>query len=131
MNRLYKLWRDRSGASALEFALVAPVFVLLITGIFQTGMGFYANAGLRSGVESAARYAQIYPTPTDSQITTQLSSNTFGLNPALLSTPTLTHGTSNGQNYVDISATYNFPLKILFMPSTTIALNYSRRAYQY
>jgi Flp pilus assembly protein TadG len=131
VSRLLSLWRDRSGVSALEFALVAPLFILLLTGIFQTGMGFYANAGLRSGVEAAARYAQIYPRPTDSQITTTLSSNTFGLNPALLSTPTLTHGTSNGQAYVDISATYNYPLNILFMPSATIALNYTRRAYQY
>jgi Flp pilus assembly protein TadG len=131
MNRLARLWSDRGGASALEFALVMPLFILLLTGIFQTGMGFYANAGLRNGVETAARYAQIYPTPTDSQITTMLSSSTYGLNTALLGTPTLTHGTSNGQNYVDISATYNYPLNILFMPSTTIALNYSRRAYQY
>jgi Flp pilus assembly protein TadG len=131
MTRLGRLWRDRSGASALEFALVAPLFILLITGIFQMGMGFYANAGLRSGVEAAARYAQIYPRPADSQITATLSSSTFGLNPALLGTPTLTHGTANGQAYVDISATYNYRLDIMFMPSATIALNSSRRAYQY
>lgn len=128
---LGRLSSDTRGASALEFALVAPLFLTLVFGIFQFGMAFYANAGLRNGVEAAARYAQIYPRPTDSQISSVLSSSTFGLNPSLMSTPTLTHGTANGTAYVDVSASYSYPLNIVFMPASSITLSYTRRAYQY
>jgi Flp pilus assembly protein TadG len=122
---------DTRGVAAMEFALVAPLFLLLLIGILQFGLGFYASAGLRNGVEAAARYAQIYPRPTDSQIRSTLTSSTYGLNPSLLTTPTLTHGTANGVDYVDISASYNYPLTLVFMPVTSVTLSHSRRAYQY
>lgn len=126
-----KLFTDCTGAAALEFALVAPVFILLLSGIFQMGMALHARAGLRNGVESAARYAQIYPRPTDSQIVSMLRSSAFGLDPTRLNTPTVTHGTKSGLDYVDISATYNYRMNIVMMPSTTLPLSYSHRAYQY
>ncbi len=126
-----RLINDARGVAALEFALVAPLFLMLVFGIFQFGMAFYASAGLRNGVEVAARYAQVYPRPTDSQISSTLSSSTFGLNPSLMTAPTLTHGTANGVAYLDISASYNYPLDIAFMPTNSITLSYARRAYQY
>lgn len=137
MNRVRELRQDARGAAALEFALVAPLFLLLLIGILQMGIGFYANAGLRSGVEAAARYAQICPRPecitchpSDTQISAMMTSNAFGLNPSFLVGPTVTHGIANGQKYVDISATYRYPLKIIFMNNGPINISYTRRAYQ-
>ena len=52
-------WRDQRGATALEFALLAPVFVLLIFGIIGIGMLFWTQVGLQHGVQMAARCASV------------------------------------------------------------------------
>ena len=41
------LWRDERGASALEFALTAPVFFLFIFGIIEFGLLFWTQLGLQ------------------------------------------------------------------------------------
>jgi Flp pilus assembly protein TadG len=131
MNKVRKLWHNTGGAAALEFALVSPLFILLLIGIVQVGIALFVNAGLRNGVESAARHAQVYPRPSDSEISAVLKANAFGLNTSLLVGPTLTYGTLNSQRYVDVAATYQYPINIPFMPSRSVNLSHSRRAYQY
>lgn len=121
----------RDGAAALEFALVAPIFFLVVVAIFQLGMAFHASAGLRNGVEAAARHAQIYPRPTNSQLQTMFANNLYGLPKAQVGAATLTYGATNGTDYVDVSARYDYKLNFLFMPGGTIALSHTRRAYQY
>ena len=131
MTEAFELRDNEDGAAAIEFALVAPVFLLLVVGILQFGMALYANAGLRFGVEAAARYAQIHPRPTDSQISSMVTSSTFGLNTSQLSGPTLTRGKANGLDYVDITASYNYQLAFPFVPAGAVNLTHTRRAYQY
>ena len=62
-----KLHRDEGGAAALEFALAFPVLISIIYGIFMIGMVFMASAGLQHALGEAARYATLFPTPTDAQ----------------------------------------------------------------
>lgn len=131
MKRLHALPVDRSGAAALEFALIAPIFLLVVVGIFQLGLAFHASAGLRNGVEAAARYAQIYPRPTDSQIQSMFTQNTYGLNNTRLTGPTLNYVTVDGVRYVDVSASYDYRLDFLFIPAGSVTLSHARRAYQY
>ena len=123
------LAKDCRGSAAMEFAAVAPMFLLIVIGTIQLGLAYYANAGLRNAVEIGARYAVIYPNPTDSQIVTKIRGNIFGLEPSSLADPTLTRGTANGTAYVDISMSYSYPLKFIFIPSSSVTLSYSRRAY--
>ena len=53
----FHAWNRRraSGNAAIEFALIAPVFFLLLMAIVETGMVFFAGATLENGVETAAR----------------------------------------------------------------------------
>lgn len=125
------LRQDESGAAALEFAIAAPLLLVLCVGAIQLGMALFAQAGLRSAVESGARYAMIYPTPADTAITSRALQNAYGVDHAKLTGPTLSHGTANGINYVDISMAYSFPLHFPFIKNQSINLSYGRRAYQY
>ena len=51
-------WRtERRGSAALEFALIAPVFFLLLLGIMELGRMFWMQVTLRQAVEQTARYA--------------------------------------------------------------------------
>lgn len=123
--------RDERGAAALEFAVSAPLVLVLAVGSIQMGMALYAQAGLRSAVESGARYAAIYPTPADTVISSQALQNAYGIDTTKVNGPTFSHGTMNGINYVDISMAYSFPLHIPFVKNQSINLSYARRAYQY
>lgn len=50
-----RLTRCRAGVSATEFALLAPVFILMLVGSLDMTQMVYANAMLRGAVEQAAR----------------------------------------------------------------------------
>lgn len=57
--RLRTLARDRTAASALEFAIVAPVLVLMTFGLIDVGQLVYGRAVLDGAVEAAARDASL------------------------------------------------------------------------
>ena len=147
------LWADRSGSPSVDFAMTLPIVVLVTVGTMQLGIAFLANAGLRSGVEASARFATVYPYPTNTDdIVTKFRNSVFGM--PTLGTPTSTtsgacktytgpisdstsnytstvcSGTSNGGNYVDVTATYPISLNFVFLTTPPFNLTYTRRAYQ-
>ena len=54
-----RLWADRSGASAVEFAIVLPVFVLLVLGSISAALLTFSVSSLNYAVEDAARCAAV------------------------------------------------------------------------
>jgi hypothetical protein len=53
--------RDRSrGQSLVEFALILPIFVLLLVAIFDLGHVVWANNSLATAAREAARFAVIH-----------------------------------------------------------------------
>ncbi|WP_395332422.1 TadE/TadG family type IV pilus assembly protein [Novosphingobium sp. BL-8H] len=54
-NLALRLAKDRQGMAAVEFAMAAPVLILLLCGIFDIGHMAYVNAVLHGAVEDAAR----------------------------------------------------------------------------
>lgn len=124
-----KLGRDRRGVSTTEFALTAPLLLTMLIGMLQIDRFFLADAGIERAVESAARYATIYPAPTDDQIRAKLEASKFGLSSSHVSEVTLTHGTSNGVAYVDISMNYQMPMNFIMFDAASLPLSHTRRAY--
>jgi Flp pilus assembly pilin Flp len=55
---LRRFRRNRRGSSAVEFALVAPVFFALLFAIIETVIVFFAGQVLETGVQDAGR--QLY-----------------------------------------------------------------------
>ncbi|HUE46474.1 MAG TPA: TadE family protein [Aestuariivirgaceae bacterium] len=59
MNRLRKhsarFGRDQRGSPAVEFAMIAPVLILLILGIVQFGFVFYTYNEMMNGAREGAR----------------------------------------------------------------------------
>jgi Flp pilus assembly protein TadG len=74
---------DRSGATALEFALCAPAFFMLVMGIVEAGLLVWMQLALQQGVEAAARCASINKTAcaSSSQIQAFASTASYGLTP--------------------------------------------------
>jgi Flp pilus assembly protein TadG len=127
--RLCRLLRDNGGAAALEFALAVPVLVTFIVGIAQLGILFMANNGLDSAVAAGARYATIYPRPSDTQIQSLIASERWGLDPANMTTPVIQHGTTSNNNWVRISTSYNVDLNFVFFTIEDVTLSETRTAW--
>jgi len=56
---LRRVAEDRSGVTVVEFALVAPVFLLLLMGIFDIGHMAYVRSVLQGAVQQVARSATL------------------------------------------------------------------------
>ena len=96
-----------SCATALEFALCAPPFFLLVMGIVELGLLVFMQLSLQQGVEAAARCASINHTTcgTASQIQTYASTQSFGITPPA---STFTVTTPSCGNMVQASYTPNY-----------------------
>jgi hypothetical protein len=112
-----------------EFALTVPVAMAIIFGIVELGAAFWANAGLQNGLGEAAREATLWPRRTDDQIRARLNDGLFGVDPRRLATPVLVRGSAGGQNFVDISISYQTSVNMVLFEIPAFTINHSRRAY--
>lgn len=55
MVRLARLRSDTGGAAMVEFALVAPVFIMTLMGMFDMTYNIYTSAMLEGSIQKAAR----------------------------------------------------------------------------
>jgi Flp pilus assembly protein TadG len=69
--------RER-GASAVEFALVAPILILLVFGIVQFSITYNRQQGLHAAAREGARIASL-PQTTSSQITSRVNAALDGI----------------------------------------------------
>lgn len=131
MRRLFaRLRRDRRGVTAIEFAMIAPFFIFLIVAVLQLGGYFYAHTALRNAVSEGARYATIFPRPTEAAVVSWIEARrapgggTWG-------TPTVVYSrdTSSGTWRATISMTYTTSFDFILYKWRNVQLNYSRQAH--
>ncbi|HRY22790.1 MAG: pilus assembly protein [Geminicoccaceae bacterium] len=72
---------DRTGNTMVEFALIGPVFLVMVLGIFEICLILFTSGSLQSAVASASRYGitgQAGDTDRLTAITEILRDRTFG-----------------------------------------------------
>lgn len=69
-----RLCRDRRGATAVEFALVAPVFLALTFSILEAGYFFFINSAVD---QAAARAARLIRTGQAQSVATPITRDAF------------------------------------------------------
>lgn len=123
-----RLISDRRGFAAAEFALVVPLFSLIILATIQAGVFFWAKAGLEHAIGEGARLASVFPRKTNDEIIARIRATAFGTNASSLQTPTVTPGTVGKVDYVDINVSYNAKIVVFNIPAITLTEN--RRVYR-
>jgi Flp pilus assembly protein TadG len=111
---LRRLLRDRHAASGVEFALVVPVFILLVFGIICFGILFGTYNGVQQLAAESARaaVAGMSATERDQLARTYIANNAgaYGfLNPAKVSIATASQSTS-----FQVTVTYDMADSIVF-----------------
>lgn len=117
---LKRACRDKSGVTALEFALTAPVFFALVAAIVEIGIVLWMQLALQQGAEAAARCASVNQTlcGTAAQIQDYAAAQSYGLNP-----PASTFSVSTPACGKEVSAsyTYSFAFGYFGLPGLTLS----------
>jgi len=76
-NLARRLRRDAKGVTALEFALTAPLLLLIMAVLIELGMAYYVQAVLIGTINAAGRASSLQSAQTtsatiDSQVTTRM-----------------------------------------------------------
>ena len=72
-----RLIHDDRGSAAVEFTLVAPLFLVMVIGTFAVGWAAHSTHNLRFALAEGARALQLKPTLTQSQLQTLVRSKVF------------------------------------------------------
>jgi Flp pilus assembly protein TadG len=99
--------RER-GQDAVEFALIIPILLLILMGIFDMGRAIYYSSALDNAVREGARYASVQPTDT-AGIQATVDNIALGIAPTDLTiTTTVVRG--GAYDTVNVAASYNMPI---------------------
>lgn len=79
--------RDERGASAVEFALVAPLLFVVMFGILQYGYHYWALETAAATAREAARHYAVGAGQTCTQTEAQSRAGTAALGPVTVSAP--------------------------------------------
>lgn len=129
---LRKIIRDQEGGAAIEMAIALPLLVSFIYGIFQIGLVFQANAGVKHALGEAAREATIWPIPTDDELKAIVKSKSFGTHNGTLKDASIVinkdeNGDPDGSR--TITLTYAQPTDFIFFAGPTVDIVQSKRVY--
>jgi Flp pilus assembly protein TadG len=99
--------KNKQGTLMAEFALVGPLLLLLVFGVFETGHLYYIRSNLQHAAYQGARYAMVNATAGNSVISQKVSDNITAVNASAV-TVTVQDQTISGKPYKQISLAYNF-----------------------
>ena len=123
---LVTLGRDAVGAAALEFALAAPVIVLLGFGALEFGRATLAYHEVVAASAAGARYAMVHGSSSASPATAATVATAAKAGLVTLSTASVTvsaswnPGKAPGDT-VTVTVSYPFRFDISSLPSVTIS----------
>ena len=120
-----KLRRNQDGSAAIEMAIAVPALITLIYGLFRFGLLYEANAGMSHALGEGARYATLYPTPTDAEIKTRMETSLFGKGYGNFTVSDPTPAADSRT----LTITYTTPMSFLFFSIPNITLTRTKKVY--
>jgi len=115
---------DDRGASAVEFALLAPMLLIFLFGIFQLGLALHYGANVRWALENNARTLLLTPDTTQTQLKTAMLANLSDVpNTGSLAVTLTTDNTDPSAKMLKATSAYTYPLSIPMLPSVDLTFN--------
>lgn len=82
MRRLFRNRGDAPGQTLVEFALIVPIFILMMVGIFDVGRAVYAYSTINNAAHEAVRLAIVDQNTADVRSRAVSQSVAVGVNSA-------------------------------------------------
>lgn len=122
---LRRLSGDRGGATALEFALISPVLIALIFGVFNMGFALYCGAAVRHAVQASSRVLMFNPNTTANTLKTTVTSKLVQVPITNLSLTITDETVTQTEHLKRITWTYNYMVYAPFITSKTFEMGSS------
>jgi Flp pilus assembly protein TadG len=120
-NRLKSLRLDQQGTTAVEFAIIAPVFIAVIVGTLAACVGLFLVGSLHYAVQESARCASVKTNICSDSATTIAYAQSHYFGPSL--SPTFTYAAAACGSSVSASISYsmNVGYRTLTIPISATA----------
>ena len=109
-----------SGAAAVELALVLPLFITFVFGIFNLGWALFCGAEVRHAVERSSRLLIKDPTTSAADILTDVQSQLSSADPTAVSLTKTTQSVGTGGGIAKLTWTYAYSLSSPFIHPVTL-----------
>lgn len=126
MRTMKRFCNATGGASALEFALVLPVFATMLFGTIQMGLAFYFAGSVQYALERTARLTMVEQDMSASQVQTAFSNE---LAPFTDQNIDVSYNVDNSGDVpiAQLTANYQHDFVIPFVPSFSVTFTADTR----
>lgn len=116
---VWEILRDRRGGTAVEFAMVLPVFLGLLLGTVEMGRVLWVRSTLQFAAEEATRYAIAHSSAGTAEISAQARAKLGGLQNAAVQI-----NVASSSAVVTVQISHNFQLATAgLLPFSTVQLS--------
>ena len=102
------------GGTAVEFAFVGPLILMLIFGVFYFGIFFFGTHQAQRASEHAARSIRMMDNPTETEIMAELNSK-LGRPISGTYTPFVQRIDEHGRTFANVKVTYEFAMPLPYV----------------
>ena len=130
--RLNSLRACRLGATAVEFALVVPVFLAMVLGTIEMSRALWIKATMQYAAEQTTRYFMVNNDKTTAELETYAQARflELGMSSIVSSvTYTATQDTSTDPDNMTVTLTYSFEALVSFIPVPDVTLSAKANVY--
>lgn len=134
--RLKSLGRDTAGATAIEFALLGPILILAMLGVYQVGVGMQAYNSVRNLTSEVGRIAAVNYQKSNELNESQLenfgkamaAAAPYNLNPDRVTSVVTLAATQRvtGAQEFTLTMSYDVPTMLSIMGMDDITLSHTR-----
>ena len=110
--------RNQKGASAVEFAVIAPLFIALLFAVVEFGLIIYTKGMLAHASREGARYGVIYGTPKRTMSEIQTVVQDYLNQVGLTSTAIVNVAGAGGASGATLNVTVNYTYQFFVLPSS-------------
>lgn len=126
INRVRNCRADRAGTAGVEFAFVVPVFIAMLMAAIEFGRVAYSKAEFEYAVFNATRYGMVARAANTDQIKKSLRDNLILLDPAKLSTVTVSEVVNADKSRTaTLTAAYQFDFLVPITEHSSVTLSKS------
>jgi Flp pilus assembly protein TadG len=121
-DRIRQFSTDERGASAVEFSIVGPMFLLLLIGIILAGWYMNVLSSLRLALEESGRALEIDGSLNSTQLATIVGNKLTGIGDPNVTVALANDTTVTGITMKKITATYTLHINFPFIPAQTVSI---------
>ena len=128
---LRRLVRDCRGVSAVEFALITPVFFGMVFGVIEFGRVAYTQGVVSFAAEEATRHAVVNYSITEDEVRDLTQDCLLGIDPSRIDAIVVTGPINPADNTrtISVEVSYNFQFMLPIMPESVIPISGKSRGF--